>query len=289
MLVDNAIIMAAGTSSRFAPLSYEKPKALVEVKGEVLIERQIKQLYESGIQEVHIVTGYMSEQFEYLVGKYGVKLIHNPYYLTRNNNASIWVSREVIRNTYICSADNYFSINPFEREVDYAYYAGVYSEGHTDEWCMREDENGYITSVEIGGENAWFMLGHTFWSEKFSRLFLKILAKEYDLSETREKLWEKIFIEHLDVLKMKIRKYSNNVIHEFDTLDELREFDHSYKIDSRSTILKNIACTMEINEGDIVRIKTVKGRDTTAVGFKFVVEGKKYYYSYENGAFTRLP
>ena len=38
MKVDNAIIMAAGTSSRFAPLSYERPKALIEVKGEILIE-----------------------------------------------------------------------------------------------------------------------------------------------------------------------------------------------------------------------------------------------------------
>lgn len=40
----NAIIMAAGTSSRFVPLSAERPKGLVEVKGEVLIERQIRQL-----------------------------------------------------------------------------------------------------------------------------------------------------------------------------------------------------------------------------------------------------
>ena len=45
--VDNAVIMAAGTSSRFAPLSYEKPKALIEVKGEILIERQLRQLQES--------------------------------------------------------------------------------------------------------------------------------------------------------------------------------------------------------------------------------------------------
>ena len=37
----NAIIMAAGTSSRFVPLSVERPKGLLEVKGEVLIERQI--------------------------------------------------------------------------------------------------------------------------------------------------------------------------------------------------------------------------------------------------------
>ena len=54
MLLDNAVIMAAGTSSRFAPLSYEKPKALIEVKREVLIERQIKQLRESGIKEIYI-------------------------------------------------------------------------------------------------------------------------------------------------------------------------------------------------------------------------------------------
>ncbi|MFR0795988.1 MAG: hypothetical protein ACLSHG_06355 [Oscillospiraceae bacterium] len=33
--MDNAVIMAAGMSSRFAPLSDEKPKALLKVKGEV--------------------------------------------------------------------------------------------------------------------------------------------------------------------------------------------------------------------------------------------------------------
>ena len=44
MKVNNAIIMAAGTASRFAPLSFEVHKALIEVRGEVLIERQIKQL-----------------------------------------------------------------------------------------------------------------------------------------------------------------------------------------------------------------------------------------------------
>ena len=87
--VDNAVIMAAGTSSRFAPLSYEIPKALIPVKGEVLIERQICQLQEAGVPEIYIVTGYKAEMFAYLEEKCGVHLIHNPDYLTRNNNASI--------------------------------------------------------------------------------------------------------------------------------------------------------------------------------------------------------
>ena len=56
MRVDNAIIMAAGTSSRFAPLSYEKHKAMIDVRGEVLIERQIRQLKEACIPEIYVIT-----------------------------------------------------------------------------------------------------------------------------------------------------------------------------------------------------------------------------------------
>ena len=36
--VDNAIIMAAGLSSRFAPISYEKPKGLLRVRGEMTVD-----------------------------------------------------------------------------------------------------------------------------------------------------------------------------------------------------------------------------------------------------------
>lgn len=59
--VDNAVIMAAGLSSRFAPISYEKPKGLLRVRGEILIERQIKQLREAGINNITIVVGYKKE------------------------------------------------------------------------------------------------------------------------------------------------------------------------------------------------------------------------------------
>ena len=63
--VTNAVIMAAGMSSRFAPLSYEKPKALLNVKGEVLIEREIRQLHEAGITDITLVVGYMKEKMYY--------------------------------------------------------------------------------------------------------------------------------------------------------------------------------------------------------------------------------
>ena len=152
--VDNAIILAAGTSSRFAPLSYERPKALITVKGEILIERQIRQLQQAGVPEIFVVTGYRSEQLVYLADKFGVKLVHNPDYGTRNNNASLYAARRYLGNSYVCSADNYFCENPFEREVDECYYAAVYANGPTQEWCIKTDAAGNICGAMVVGEIA---------------------------------------------------------------------------------------------------------------------------------------
>lgn len=280
MKVDNAIIMAAGTASRFAPLSYEKPKALIEVRGEVLIERQIRQLREAGIEEVVVVTGYKAEQFEYLKDKYGIVLINNPYYLTRNNNSSIYAAREYIKNSYICSSDNYFITNPFESDVDESYYSAVYMEGDTGEWCISEDD-GWIKDVKVGGQDSWVMLGHVFWSESFSHSFLHILEDEYEWPETADKLWETIYIEHINELPMKIRKYPADFIFEFDTLDELRCFDDSYINNTRSEIMKRVACELGVEERDIKNVKVFKDENNVAAGFTFETRERKYRYYYE--------
>ena len=283
MKVENAIILAAGVSSRFAPISYERPKALIEVKGEVLIERQIRQLKEAGIPEIYVVTGYKADQFDYLKDRFGVKLIHNTEYLVRNNNSSIWAAKDVLTNSYICSADNYFPVDPFEAEVDGSYYSAVYAEGHTDEWCIEEDEDGYIAGVTVGGEDSWYMLGHVFWDEGFSRKFLNILKKEYDDPETALKLWETIFLAHLDELRMRVRKYPSDRIFEFDTLDELREFDPSYVKDTRSELLKKAAAELGVSESELVDIKAIKGEGLLPAGFEFKCGGKKYIYLYDKG------
>ena len=280
MKVTNAVIMAAGTSSRFAPISYEMPKALITVRGEVLVERQIRQLKEAGIADITLVTGYMAEKFEYLKGKFGVKLVHNPDYLARNNNSSILRVKDVLKNTYICSADNYFAENPFESEVDEAYYSVVYAEGHTDEWCLTEDSDGYINSVTVGGRDAWYMLGHAFWSEEFSRRFIAILEAEYDLPETAGLLWEAIYQNHLDELKLKIRKYPDGEIFEFDTLDELRVFDPSFIDDPHSVILKDISNRLNIPISCMHGFKEIKNDTNEASGFEFTADGRLYAFEY---------
>ncbi len=287
-LVDNAIIMAAGISSRFAPISYERPKALIKVKNEILIERQILQLKEAGIPQIIVVTGYKKEQFSYLQEKFGVVLVENPDYDVRNNNGSIYAVRRYLKNSYICSADNYFPANPFEKEVSGSYYAAVYAEGTTAEWCMEEDDNGFIKAVQIGGEKSWYMLGHVFWAEDFSHKFLEILEREYEQPETRNKLWEKIFIEHLQELPMKIRKYNCEDIYEFDSLNELREFDSSYKVNSSSVILKNIAERLNCKEGELTEITPKKNAQGDVTGILFQSPKGGCQYDYVTGALSQI-
>ena len=103
--VENAVILAAGLSSRFAPISYERPKGLLKVRGEVLIERQIEQLKAAGVNNIVVVVGYKKEAFFYLEDKYGVKIVINRDYAERNNNSSLMLVREILGNTYICSSE----------------------------------------------------------------------------------------------------------------------------------------------------------------------------------------
>ena len=227
--VDNAVIMAAGLSSRLAPLSYEKPKALFEVRGEILIERQIRQLRETGIGEIVVVVGYKKEQFYYLREKYGIILVENMEFLVRNNHSSIWAARDYLKNTYICSADNYFIKKPFEQEVESSYYAAVFSRGKTKEWCLQTDEEGQIIGITIGGCNQWYMMGHTFWNREFSQKMIQIIENVYDDESTKDKLWEHIYMENLWQLKMKIKRYPQNQIYEFDSLEDLKQFDEKYR------------------------------------------------------------
>lgn len=272
--VENAVIMAAGFASRFVPLSYETPKGLLRVRGEVLIERQIRQLREAGIGEILVVTGYKADQFAYLKDAFGVTLVPNPAYDVRNNHASLYAVRESLGNTYICSSDNYFAKNPFTATVDDAYYAAVFSEGETPEWCLTADADGYIDSVQIGGCHAWYMLGHAFWSAPFSRAFVRILEQVYDEPQTSALLWESIYMQHLDVLKMKIRQYPPDVIYEFDTLDELRVFDASYLDDTRSDLVRTIARRLGCREREMTGFRPVQNADERA--FSFLLRGKEY-------------
>ncbi len=43
------------------------------------------------------------------------------------------------------------------------------------------NQSRWLTEVKIGGNDAWYMLGHVFWDEKFSKRFTEILEQSYNV------------------------------------------------------------------------------------------------------------
>lgn len=117
-----AIILAAGFGMRMVPINTEMPKGLLEVNGEPLIERIIKQLHEVGIQEIYVVVGFMKEKYEYLMDEYGVELVVNPDYAAKNNLHSLRLVKEHLENAYIVPCDIWCDRNPFHRHELYSWY-----------------------------------------------------------------------------------------------------------------------------------------------------------------------
>lgn len=275
--VDNAIIMAAGLSSRFAPISYEKPKGLLSVRGEVLIERLIEQLQEAGIDDIIVVVGYKQEAFFYLEDKYGVTIVVNHEFASRNNNSSLYAVRDRLANSLVCSSDDYYVTNPFSKYEWGAYYSAEHSDGPTKEWCMSLGSRGRIKAVTIGGSDALYMIGHAYFDRAFSEQFREILVAEYDLPQTADKLWEELYIDHIDDLSMVARDYGQGVIYEFDSLDELREFDPFFLENVDSDAFNNITATLGCSRSEIRDIYPLK-QGLTNLSCHFRTDAGEYVY-----------
>ena len=86
----NAIILAAGMSSRLRPITSDKPKCMLKLFNETLLERQIKIFRNHNINDITIVTGYRSE----VIDISNVNYVKNENYETTNINESLFCALE---------------------------------------------------------------------------------------------------------------------------------------------------------------------------------------------------
>lgn len=229
--VDNAIIMAAGRSRRCMPLSNYLPKGLFEIRGDTMVERQIKQMHDAGIKQIVIVVGYLKEKYYEMAKKYPeLIVIDNEEWQEKNNISSLYAAKDYIKNSYICCSDNWFAHNVYRDYVYDSYYAAKYSDEFINEDCVKAfDKNGYMREVKRGGEKSWYIIGESFWRKDFSDTFKDLMVKEYYDPEMKYMLWDHFYAKHIDVLNMKIRKTTDAECKEFDTTEEIIEFNPSFK------------------------------------------------------------
>lgn len=129
-----AVILADSTGLRIGSVCH-RPHGLIELDGELLIERIIDHLLEVGVKEIYIVVGYEMERFEYLSEKYGARLIINKKYDIRGSLYSLYLAREHLNNSYIVNSNVRFTRNPFS-ETEYMSWYGI-SEGRDEDSFLR--------------------------------------------------------------------------------------------------------------------------------------------------------
>ncbi len=270
----SAVILAAGYGMRMVPINTETPKAFLEVNGERLIERLIKQLHEVGIQEIYLVVGFMKEHFEYLIDAYGVKLIVNAEYSEKNNLHSLKYALRYMSNTYILPCDIWCKQNPFRaHELSSWYMVSDCIDNESDVRVNRKRESVKI-SGKPGGNR---MIGIAYLLKEDTAVLQKRIPELASQPKFDNAFWEEaLYCNSNRQKKMLIpaRVVSAAEVVEIDTYEQLREMDSSSK-QLKSGAISCICKALKTTPEHIRHISVLK-KGMTNRSFLFECANKKH-------------
>ncbi len=94
------IILAAGQGTRLYPITLDKPKGLLEIGDETILDRLICQFKKSGIYDILIVVGHQKES---LLNHFGDSLRYSYYedFFKTNNLHTLWSVRGELNDDVI--------------------------------------------------------------------------------------------------------------------------------------------------------------------------------------------
>lgn len=266
----NAIILAAGFGMRMVPINMETPKALLEVKGERLIERLIRQLRTVGIEDIYIVVGFMKESFEYLIDEFNVNLIVNSEYKTKNNLHTLKAASKYISNTYILPSDLWCAENPFRCRELYSWY--MVSDLLTEESTVKVNRKMELIKTQTGQPgNA--MIGISYILDEDAADIRKLIEEFCQNRKYDNSYWEEVLYRD-DRMRICPRIVPDSDIVEVNTYEQLRELDSS----SEQLISDSISAAAEalkVNMNEIVEISELK-KGMTNRSFYFRCGQKRY-------------
>lgn len=266
----NAVILAAGFCMRMVPINTDMSKAFLEVNGEPLIERLIRQLQEAGIRDITVVVGYLKEHFEYLIDAYGVKLVVNTKFAAKNNLHSMKLVKNLLGNTYILPCDIWCRENPFRRRELYSWY--MVSDAMTEESDLRVNRNQELVRVNSTGEGNT-MIGICYLTAEDAAGVAERIS-QYSADRNYDKAFWEVALYHKKNFCIPAKVVSATDVVEINTYEQLRALDkNSNQLNSQ--VLHTIAEAFS-TKTDYIHDITVLKKGMTNRSFLFSFRDKKY-------------
>ncbi|MCI9377199.1 MAG: phosphocholine cytidylyltransferase family protein [Eubacterium sp.] len=159
------IILAAGQGTRLKPLTDDRPKCMVEVKGRSIIDRQLDTMHACGIadEDITMVAGYRSDA---LIEKYkdtAISIITNEKFETTNMVCSLMCAKELMgrqEDVLISYGDIIYEVSVLQKVLEskedssvvvddgwYGYWAKRCDNPLDDAETLMYDNMDYLTEI----------------------------------------------------------------------------------------------------------------------------------------------
>lgn len=195
------IILSAGKATRLLPLTKDTPQSLLRVGQKTIIEKQIESLTRAGIgiNDIVVVTGYLSQKLEKLCQTVNIKTLFNPFYNISGTGASLWAAKnELVDGFILCYSDILFDSAIIKRLLNNlsAICLATKSDGLRKESERVVEEEGVvkrISKIKLEKENNEFV-----GIAKFSKIGAEKIVRELE-NALKEKI-DTSFVEVIDHL-----------------------------------------------------------------------------------------
>ncbi len=221
--VKNAIILAAGRGSRLKHLTDNTPKPLLAPKGKTFIEDIINKLNDANISEIIVVTGYKSEQFDFLKDR--VKLVKNCEWDKGNNITSLKAAIKYLGNSLIINGDIILNKNVFQKNYSSSLTYGERNE-NIDEWLIKVNDIGCVTNFEKNGlEKKGLYQREIIFVTKELAEFSKKYIESFNINEYQEFLFIQTAQKHN--IRFSVLEIEPNQVFDLDTVEEFTKYVNS--------------------------------------------------------------
>ncbi len=223
------IFLAAGLGSRLLPLTLNTPKPLIRVHGKRILDTAIDAALAAGIEEIYVVRGHLSEQFDVLLSKYPhIRFLENPVYNETNNISSAMCARFLLKNAYVMEADLVVNNPDVIRKYHYCSNCLGVPVEVTDDWCLTS-QNGIVTGLQEGGTNCHHLFTVYYWNAEDGAKLQRHIEEMYHSPGGKQRFWDQVPLTHYHKeYQVEITPCRMEDITEIDTLRELQAADCAY-------------------------------------------------------------